>query len=145
MWPRNGREPSPIKWLTSTPLSLTVTEDEMLAALAANDSVWEDFEKAKKHDLPHDLLTEAGKGNRLLPVIVWSRLYMDLEPYLAERNPGWYGDQLLPSASGRKALEGCISSRGPSHLLRTAIQPAHTGATRGFGSNPKAGTRADRE
>jgi NACHT domain- and WD repeat-containing protein len=52
-------------------------EDEMLDVLAANDAVWKDFEGAMRHDLPG--------GIRQLPVIVWSRLYLDIEPYLTER------------------------------------------------------------
>ena len=54
-----------------------LTEDEMLEVLAANDAVWEDFEGAKRHILPDAV--------RRLPVIVWSRLHLDLEPYLTER------------------------------------------------------------
>jgi WD40 repeat protein/DNA-directed RNA polymerase subunit F len=62
-----------------------LTEDEMLGVLAFNDVVWEDFERARKHDLPDYMLSKTGKERRQLPVIVWSRLYLDLEPYLTER------------------------------------------------------------
>ena len=62
-----------------------LTEDEMLSLLAASDVVWKDFEETKKHDLPQRMLSEAGRQERQLPVIVWSRLYLDLEPYLTER------------------------------------------------------------
>jgi hypothetical protein len=52
-----------------------LTEDEMLDVLSADQQVWEDFNARKHHDPPE----------HKLPVIVWSRLFMDLEPYLTER------------------------------------------------------------
>ena len=58
-----------------------LTEDEILDVLSADPEVWRDFEEKRNKD--HDLL-EPG-----LPVIIWSRLFLDLEPYLAERSaPG---------------------------------------------------------
>jgi WD40 repeat protein len=52
-----------------------LTEDEMLDVLSADEEVWRDFERRAHHTPPE----------RRLPVIVWSRLFLDLEPYLAER------------------------------------------------------------
>jgi len=52
-----------------------LTEDEMLEVLAADDPVWQDFESRAHHKPP----------SRQLPVIVWSRLFLDLEAYLNER------------------------------------------------------------
>jgi WD40 repeat protein len=52
-----------------------LTEDEMLEALTADDEVWRDFGLHKHHDV---------KG-RQLPVVLLSRLRLDLEPYLTER------------------------------------------------------------
>jgi WD40 repeat protein len=52
-----------------------LTEDEMLDVLAADDEVWKDFASRARHTPPA----------RQLPVIVWSRLFLDLEPYLNER------------------------------------------------------------
>jgi WD40 repeat protein len=52
-----------------------LTEDEMLDVLTADDVVWDDFDKKKHHDV----------GEHRLPVVVWSRLSLDLEPYLTER------------------------------------------------------------
>jgi len=52
-----------------------LTEDEMLDVLTADDVVWGDFDKKKHHDV----------SERRLPVVVWSRLSLDLEPYLTER------------------------------------------------------------
>ena len=62
-----------------------LTEDEILNVLATNDAVWADFARSKKHDLPQDMLADPDKQKRQLPAIVWSRLYLDLEPYLTER------------------------------------------------------------
>ena len=59
-----------------------LTEDEILAVLTKDDIVWKDVVgegERRRHDPPL----------RQLPVIVWSRLYLDLEPYLTERTvPG---------------------------------------------------------
>jgi len=52
-----------------------LTEDEMLDVLAEDDAVWSDFDKRKHHDV----------SERRLPVVVWSRLSLDLEAYLTER------------------------------------------------------------
>jgi energy-coupling factor transporter ATP-binding protein EcfA2 len=52
-----------------------LTEDEMLDVLAKDDAVWSDFDQRKHHDV----------SERRLPVVVWSRLLMDLEPYFTER------------------------------------------------------------
>jgi len=52
-----------------------LTEDEMLDVLAADDEVWKDFKSRAHHTPPA----------RRLPVVVWSRLFLDLEPYLNER------------------------------------------------------------
>ena len=52
-----------------------LTEDEILDVLTADDAVWNDFDKRKHHEV----------SERRLPVVVWSRLSLDLEPYLTER------------------------------------------------------------
>ena len=52
-----------------------LTEEEMLDVLSADEEVWQDFERRAHHAPP----------NRRFPVIVWSRLFLDLEPYLMER------------------------------------------------------------
>ena len=52
-----------------------LTEDEILNVLSVDAEVWKEFDRAKLHDPP----------DRRLPVIVWSRLFLDLEPYLMER------------------------------------------------------------
>jgi hypothetical protein len=52
-----------------------LSEDELIDVLSADGDVLRDFEKRAKHEPPEPRL----------PVVVWSRLYFDLEPYLGER------------------------------------------------------------
>jgi hypothetical protein len=53
-----------------------LSEDELLDLLSADGEVLEDFRQRS----PQSPETEG------LPVVVWSRLYFDLQPYLAERS-----------------------------------------------------------
>ncbi|MDP2767727.1 MAG: hypothetical protein Q8O41_09815, partial [Candidatus Methanoperedens sp.] len=53
-----------------------LTEDEMLDVLSQDDELYQDFLKRTYHKPPE----------QRLPVVVWSRLYFDLEPYLTERS-----------------------------------------------------------
>jgi WD40 repeat protein len=52
-----------------------LTEDEVLDVLTEDDAIWRDFDQRKHHEV----------RERRLPVVVWSRLSLDLEPYLTER------------------------------------------------------------
>jgi WD40 repeat protein len=52
-----------------------LTEDEVMDVLTADDAVRNDFDQRKHHDV----------SERRLPVVLWSRLSLDLEPYLTER------------------------------------------------------------
>ncbi len=52
-----------------------LSEDELLDVLTLDDEVFGDFEVRARHRPPE----------RRLPVVVWSRLFFDLEPYLTER------------------------------------------------------------
>ena len=52
-----------------------LTEDELLDVLSEDEEVFQDFMKRARHEPPQ----------KRLPVVVWSRLYFDLEPYLTER------------------------------------------------------------
>jgi hypothetical protein len=56
-----------------------LTEDELI------DLIWE-----KDKEMQSDFMRRSPKSPEVnqLPVIVWSRLYMDLEPYLSERKEG---------------------------------------------------------
>ena len=51
-----------------------LSEDEMLDILSQDKDVFEDFKKRTFHEPPQ----------QRIPVIIWSRLYFDLEPYLTE-------------------------------------------------------------
>jgi NACHT domain- and WD repeat-containing protein len=53
-----------------------LTEDEVLDVLSRDEEVLGDFKARAKHTPPEERL----------PIIVWSRLYFDLEPYLTERS-----------------------------------------------------------
>jgi WD40 repeat protein len=74
-----------------------LTEGEILDLLSGDEELWQDFERRAHHTPPE----------RRLPVIVWSRLFLDLEPYLAERSvPGgtvasFYHRQLAEQATAR--------------------------------------------
>jgi len=56
-----------------------LTEDEMLDLLARDKEYLDDFLTHIRHDLPKT------NGERHLPVVIWSRLYHDLERYLTWR------------------------------------------------------------
>ncbi|MFQ5864544.1 MAG: AAA family ATPase [bacterium] len=53
-----------------------LTEDELVDVLSRDKEVFQDFMARAHHEPPE----------RRLPVVVWSRLYFDLEPYLTERS-----------------------------------------------------------
>jgi WD40 repeat protein len=53
-----------------------LTEDEMLDVLSMDDELYQDFLIRARH-IPSE---------KKLPVVIWSRLYFDLEPYLTERS-----------------------------------------------------------
>lgn len=58
-----------------------LSEDEILDLLAVDDEVYDDFFAQARHDLPAQTANE-----RRIPVVVWSRLRMDLEPYLSQHS-----------------------------------------------------------
>ncbi|MFX1258959.1 MAG: ATP-binding protein, partial [Promethearchaeota archaeon] len=62
-----------LAYLTAAKYGLT--EDEVVDVLSLDDEVWNDFMKDVYHDLPE----------RQLPIIVWSRFFFDIEPYITER------------------------------------------------------------
>jgi hypothetical protein len=53
-----------------------LSEDELIDVLSRDEDVLKDFKQRAKHTPPEERL----------PVIVWSRIYFDLEPYLTERS-----------------------------------------------------------
>ncbi|MEH7180233.1 AAA family ATPase [Neobacillus vireti] len=71
-------------------------EAELLALLSENSDVMEDFYSKAKHEY-------LGKN---LPVVIWARLFNDLEPYLMERNEnGSYIYSFYHRQIGRKIKE----------------------------------------
>lgn len=101
-----------------------LTEDEVLDVLAADDALWSDFDRRKHHEV----------GERRLPVVVWSRLSLDLEPYLTERAaPGgttiaFYHRQLAERAAER-------------FLAGTELEARHGDLARYFGGRPVESAR----
>jgi WD40 repeat protein len=59
-----------------------LSEDETLDLLANDPEYWEHFRQSAHHALPET----DGQQTRRLPVVLWSRLYHDLEPYLSWRS-----------------------------------------------------------
>ena len=53
-----------------------LTEDEMLDVLSEDDELYQDFLRRARH-IPSE---------KKLPVVIWSRLYFDLEPYITQRS-----------------------------------------------------------
>jgi WD40 repeat protein len=96
-----------------------LTEDEALDLLTADDTVWNDFDQRKHHEV----------SERRLPVVVWSRLSLDLEPYLTERSaPGgtviaFYHRQLAERVAGR-------------FLAGAELQARHSNLARYFSAKP---------
>jgi WD40 repeat protein len=90
-----------------------LTEDEVLEVLTEDDVVWSDFDQRKHHEV----------SERRLPVVVWSRLSLDLEPYLTERAaPGgkvitFYHRQLVEHVTQR-FLAGVESQARHANLAR---------------------------
>lgn len=58
-----------------------LTEDELLDVLSSDNGVMDDFITRSLTEKEKDAALRLGK----LPVLIWSRLYSDLEPYLTER------------------------------------------------------------
>jgi tetratricopeptide (TPR) repeat protein len=59
-----------------------LAEDEILDLLAADGVYWKAFLASSRHALP----VIEGREARCLPVVIWSRLYHDLEPYFSGRS-----------------------------------------------------------
>src|SRR5206468_1561135 len=57
-----------------------LAEDELLDVLARDDEVYQSVADNPYHPLP-----AVERAQRRLPVVLWARLYADLEPYLSER------------------------------------------------------------
>lgn len=65
-----------------------LTEDEILDILAFDDEYWQYFLE-HSHPAHRKEIEEVKK----LPIVIWSRLFLDLEPYLTERDS--YGERIV--------------------------------------------------
>jgi WD40 repeat protein len=101
-----------------------LTEGEVLDVLTADDTVWSDFDQRKHHEV----------SERRLPVVVWSRLALDLEPYLTERTApdgtviAFYHRQLAERVAGR-------------FLAGDEAQARHSDLARYFSARPASDAR----
>lgn len=96
-----------------------LAESELLDLLARDDDYWAHFVRHARHDLPQNASAE-----RKLPVIVWSRLLHDLEPYLAESSDG---ESVLLTFYHRQVQEVAASDFLRSHSDRLAAHHALAG------------------
>jgi hypothetical protein len=96
-----------------------LSEDEVLNVLTEDDAVWNDFNGQKHHEV----------SERRLPVVVWSRLSLDLEPYLEERAaPGgtvlaFYHRQLAERVERRFLAGGELKARHIDLARHFAAKP----------------------
>jgi WD40 repeat protein len=97
-----------------------LTEDEILEVLTIDDAVWEDFDQHRHHAV----------SERRLPAVVWSRLSLDLEPYLSERAaPGgtvitFYHRQLAERTAARFLAGSELEARHQGLANYFAEKPA---------------------
>lgn len=94
-----------------------LTEEEILRVLTNDEDVWDDFERRAHYSPP----------TRELPVIVWSRLFFDLEPYLTQRAVSggtaitFYHRQFSVLAARRYCLNGATFVTAHSGLAETFL------------------------
>jgi hypothetical protein len=78
-----------------------ISEDELIDVLSRDEDVFQNFLARTFHEPPE----------KRLPVVIWSRLYFDIEPYLAERSAD--GTSLLtfyhPTTIGQGVRESFLS------------------------------------
>jgi hypothetical protein len=65
-----------------------LAENEILEIFAFDEELWCNFLSKTHPSHRHELveMKEELKGAMKIPIVVWSRLYLDLEPYLTERD-----------------------------------------------------------
>ncbi|RJQ55518.1 MAG: DUF4062 domain-containing protein [Actinobacteria bacterium] len=103
-----------------------LSEDELLDVLSSDAEVFEDFKRRALHEPPE----------QILPVVVWSRLYLDLEPYLAELTTEgatlltFYHPELGEVAREMFLAEGeaIARSRQLARYFRSRIDPTGDGS-----------------
>jgi len=99
-----------------------LSEDEVLDVLSEDEEVFKNFMERAFHKPPE----------KRLPVIVWSRLYFDLEPYLTERSAD--GTSLMafyhPTTIGKEVVEKYLT--GKARLERHLTLAHYFGAQKLF-------------
>jgi hypothetical protein len=65
-----------------------LAENEILEIFALDEELWSNFLKKTHPSHRQELIDmkDELKGAMKIPIVVWSRLYLDLEPYLTERD-----------------------------------------------------------
>ena len=65
-----------------------LAEDEILEIFAFDDELWQKFLESTHPEHRQELvdMKKELNGSMKIPIVVWSRLYNDLEPYLTERD-----------------------------------------------------------
>jgi WD40 repeat protein len=96
-----------------------LSEDELLDLLSQSYTVFKDFLRRAHHRPPA----------RRLPVVVWSRLYFELEPYLTERR----ADNALLLTFYHRQLKTAATEM---YLTSQSRQQLHRGLARYFKSKP---------
>ncbi|MBI3272396.1 MAG: DUF4062 domain-containing protein [Planctomycetes bacterium] len=90
-----------------------LAEDEFLHVLSLDPEVWGDFRARAHHEPPEERL----------PVAVWSRLFLDLEPYLMERRGDGaalltFHHRQLGEAAAEEFLPSAARRARHAHLAR---------------------------
>lgn len=99
-------------FLACTNDRLGLSEDELLDALAADDETWAEFLAGARWSL----------AARQLPVVVWSRLYLDLAPYLSPRSSegaallSFFHRELAETARSRYVDDDATHPQRAAHL-----------------------------
>jgi len=114
-----------------------LTEDELIEVLSEDEEVKDDFRSRSRY------WPEAER----LPVVLWSRLYFDLAPYLTERSAdqasllGFYHRQLREAAAAEYLddPQECLAAhRGLAEYFHEDADPDGSGSW--MGHNPRAFT-----
>jgi len=117
-----------LAFLAVTRNTMGLAEDEILDVLPADNAVLDEFRSRSKHEVV------VGR----IPVIVWSRLYFDLQPYLGTRSSegatllAFYHRELAEVAT-KRYLEGHRAERHATlaGVFRTLADPEGDGTWTG--------------
>ncbi len=105
---------------------LGLSEDELLDALAADEQTWAEFAAGAAWEMPI----------RQLPIVVWSRLYFDLAPYLSPRAAegasllSYFHRELADAAYARYVKGRATQLHGVLGDVLQALARGHNGGAR---------------